>query len=263
MKTQFEHHSLAVEALAKQVEAEGIFDALIITGSVPRGTARPDSDIDCYVLVGDEEYDRRRNASDLAWMAECDYPGGYVDGKVISLAILEAAAERGSEPTRSSFAAAHLAFSRLGDLQPTIDRIGVYPEANRAANMRDFFAAAALHASYFGPQALSTGNAFLLSHATTMTVLYGARAVLAHNRILFPCPKQLLEALEQAPDQPDGFADNIDRLLAEPTEEGFATHLELLGTFTDWGLDGMDVLTRFMELDEWTWWSGTAELAQR
>jgi hypothetical protein len=260
---QYEHHRQAIAALTRQVEAEGVFDALIVTGSVPRGTARPDSDIDCYVLVGHDEYDERRAAGNLAWFTGFDYPGGYADGKVITRAILEAAADHGSEPARAAFDPATVVFSRIGDLQPLVDSISVFPEDNRAANMRDFFAAASLHASYFGPQALESGNPLLLTHAAAMTVLYGGRAVLAYNRILFPCVKQLLAKLERAPEAPDGFVTNIEELLASPSRERFADHLAMLEAFTDWGISGLEVLTRFMELDEWTWMTGHPELAQR
>jgi hypothetical protein len=260
---QFEHHERAVEALAHQVEDEGLFDALIITGSVPRGTARPDSDIDCYVVVDDDEYEGRRASGNLAWFTACDYPGGYVDGKVISRSFLDAAADHGSEPTRASFSPAIVAYSRIGDLASLIERIGTYPESNRAANLRDFYAASSLHASYFGPQALQSGNLFLLTHAISMTVLFSGRAILAFNRILYPCPKQLMAAVAAAPEQPDGFVDGIDALLAGATAELLAAHLERLTNFTDWGISGTGVLTRFMELDEWRWQSREPELAQR
>jgi hypothetical protein len=262
-EVQYEHHERALASLTRQVEDEGIFDALIITGSVPRGTARPDSDIDCYVLVGDDEYEQRKATGNLAWFTGFDYPGGYADGKVISRSIVDAAADHGSEPTRASYDPAIVAFSRIGDLQPVVDVISVYPEDNRAANMRDFYAASSLHASYFGPQALETENPLLLAHAAAMTVLYGGRAVLAYNRILFPCVKQLLGKLQTAPETPDGFVANAEELLTSPTKEKFADHLAMLEAFTDWGISGLEVLTRFMELDEWTWMTGHPELAQR
>jgi Nucleotidyltransferase domain len=260
---QFDHHRRAIDALALTVEQEKVFDAVIVTGSVPRGTAREDSDIDCYVLVGTEEYERRREVNDLAYFTGADYPGGYVDGKVVTEGFLEAAADHGSEPTRASFAPAMIVHSRVGDLQPLVDRIGVYPEANRAENMRDFFAAMALHASYFGPQALKTDNPLLLGHAAVNTALFGGRAILAYNRTLFPCPKQLLSTVEQAPEQPDGFADALRRLITSPSESLFASILTSLAGFTDWGITDAQVLTRFMELDEWTWMTGRPELAQR
>ncbi len=260
---QYEHHREAVEVLARQVAEDPTIDAVILTGSVPRGTARPDSDLDCYVVVDPAEYERRQAAGDLAWMAGCEYPGGYVDGKVVTLEILEAAAERGSEPTRASFSPASVVYSRIGDLTPLVARIAVYPEANRAENMKDFFSAACLNATYFGPQALQSGNAFLATHAVAMTVLYSGRAVLAHNRILYPCPKQLMAAVAAVPERPEGFVEGMEQLLAEPTTELFATHLERLGGFCDWGISGMEVLTRFMELDEWTWRTREPELAQR
>jgi hypothetical protein len=50
----------------------------------------------------------------------------------------------------------------------------------------------------------------------------------------------------------------LRELLASPTEAGFETTLRSLGTLTDWGIAESEVLTRFMELDEWTWIDGEA-----
>jgi hypothetical protein len=55
----------------------------------------------------------------------------------------------------------------------------------------------------------------------------------------------------------------MNALLADPSEELFTDHLKRLGAFTDWGISEAEVLSRFMELDEWTWQSNEPELAQR
>ena len=257
------HHRAAIDALVAQVEESGAFDAIILSGSLAKGTAKETSDLDVYLVVGENEYAARRERRDLSYWAPCEYPDGYVDGKVISLGLLEAAAERGTEPMRSSFTGAAVVHSRIGLLQPLVDRIAVYPEANRAANQRDFFSALALHAMYFGPQALERDDPFLLSHSLTHAVLFAGRLVLTHNRILFPCPKQLMATVATAPQQPEAFVDRTVELLREPTTERFHDYLQLVGGFADWGIPGEAVLTRFMELDEWWWLDHEPALAQR
>src|SRR5699024_6568612 len=139
----------------------------------------------------------------------------------------------------------------------------VYPEENRAANMRDFFAALALQALYFGTQAAQHGNAFLRTDAAAKSVLFAGRAVLAYNRILFPCPKQLTATVAAAPEKPEGLLELMAAVLGDGTSEAFLYLFAAVRTFTDWGLAESEVLTRFMVLDEWRWLEAEPELAQR
>lgn len=258
-----DHHRNALDAFVDEVAAGDLFQAVILTGSVAQGRARPDSDLDVYLVVSDEEHAARAARHDLAHLTPCDYPDGYVDGKVISRSFLEAAADRGSEPTRASFLQAQVVFSGIGDLQPLVDRIGRYPEESRRQNIVDFYSHLLLHAGYFGPAAVRKGDPFLLHHAVTNATLYGGRLLLAHNRELFPCPKQLLDALARCADLPVGCLDVTRRLLTEPTPEALNAYLALVVGFTDWGVPQELVLTRFMELDEWSWFEGRASVAQR
>jgi hypothetical protein len=259
----FEHHQRAIDTLVADLEEDPSIIGVIVAGSVGRGSARADSDVDVYLVATEDEYQRRRAAGNLAYFASADYPGGYIDGKVISLDVLRSAVERGTEPMRASFLGAFAATSSVSDLQDLVDRIGVYPERSRSTNMQDFYAAASLHASYFGPQAIHKDDPFLLAHATSHSVLFAGRAVLAFNRTLYPCPKQLVNVLEATRDVPPLFVECSRGLLQHPSNERFADYHAALRDFTDWGIDDAAVLTRFMELDEWRWLASEPELAQR
>jgi hypothetical protein len=256
-----EHHHQAIESFV--AGARDRFQAVVLTGSLAQGRARPDSDLDCYVVVTEEEYAERAVRYDLAHTEPCNYEGGYVDGKVVSRRVLEAAAERGSEPTRASFRDAQVLFSAIDDLQPLVDRIGRYPEQNRTQNITDFFGHFILHAGYFGPSALKKDDPFLLHHAVTSMTLYAGRLLLAHNRELFPCPKQLLDALGRCAELPDDFLDATRRLLEHADSRAMSDYLTLILSFRDWGVPHERVLTRFMELDEWSWLDGCLGIAQR
>jgi hypothetical protein len=258
-----DHHQRAIDAFVEDVAAKQSFQAVILTGSVAQGRARPDSDLDAYLVVGEQEYADRAARHDLALTEKCDYPGGYVDGKVTCLRVLEAAAERGSEPTRASFQGARVVYSELPDLPGLIDRIGRYPEENRRQNLTDFFCHFVLHAGYFGPSALMKDDPFLLHHAVTNMTFYAGRLLLAHNRELFPCPKQLLDALRRCADLPKDFPEMTTQLLTKPDQDAMTEYLGLVARFTDWGVAHEEVLTRFMALDEWSWLEGQASLAQR
>ena len=45
--------------------------------------------------------------------------------------------------------------------------------------------------------------------------------------------------------------------------QAFGDYLRLVRDFADWGLPREQVLTRFMELDEWWWLEHEPALAQR
>jgi hypothetical protein len=258
-----EHHQKALDDFVASVAAMDTFQAVILSGSIAKGTATATSDLDVYLVVSEDEYAARRARHDLAVLAPCDYAGGYVDGKVISLGVLEAAAERGSEPMRSSFTGSSVVHSTIGDIQPLVDRIAVYPEPNRARNMRDFYSQFALNAAYFGPQAMKRSDSFLLAQSLSNVVLYAGRLLLAYNRVLFPCPKQLLATVATCSHKPEGFLELTEALLREPSPEALANYQTLVSAFTDWGLPDAELLTVFLELDEWRWLEHEPPLAQR
>ena len=66
-----------------------------MVGSVARGTARPTSDVDVYLVVTDEAYADARAAGMIAAVSQdgVTYPGGYVDIKLASTRYLTKAVE--------------------------------------------------------------------------------------------------------------------------------------------------------------------------
>jgi len=79
--------------------------ALIICGSVATGKARENSDVDLYLVVTDEEFERVRSDEGCfygSWDPK-KFSGVEIDGKIVGKSFLVEAAARGSEPTRASF----------------------------------------------------------------------------------------------------------------------------------------------------------------
>lgn len=258
----FPHHQRGLDGFLGRVNETAAFDAVILTGSVATGRARPDSDLDCYLVVADEEYATRARDHDLGYIEFLD-EGGYVDGKLITMEILRAAAQRGSEPTRASFVGARVLHSSLGDLQPNVDEIGRYPEENRSANIADFYSHFVLHAGYFGPAAVKKDDPFLLNHAITNMTFFAGRLLLSYNRELFPCPKQLMQALAGCRELPDDFIHSTVELLRSPDLDRMSRYLNAVASFTDWGISNEHALSRFMEIDEWAWLNGSHGVAHR
>lgn len=82
------HHERAIARLIERYQPDPHVLALIIGGSVVKKRALPDSDID-FVLVLDKETFRSAHAAldiTLSVSEETAYPGGYADGKQMSVA---------------------------------------------------------------------------------------------------------------------------------------------------------------------------------
>ena len=110
-----DHHQRTIDRLADAYRDDRRFRGLIIGGSVAKGCAREDSDVDFLIIATDEDFTQHRaerdlfiNRTDLS-----DYDGGFVDGKIINLAFLEDLAEKGNEPSRAAFEGAFVAYSHV------------------------------------------------------------------------------------------------------------------------------------------------------
>ncbi|MBB6670335.1 nucleotidyltransferase domain-containing protein [Cohnella nanjingensis] len=260
-----EHHRQAINHLVDRLSPDPDYLAIMITGSVVKGLARADSDIDCYLVVRDEVFEARKQRDRLFYFEQegCDYEGGYYDGKIVNYAFLTAAAERGSEPTRSSFAGALVAFSRIPGLDELVSRIAVYPEANREKNFADFFAQVELYGGYFADRALTLNNTYLLAQAVSQIALFSGRLILAYNRILFPCHKSLMTALETATDRPERYLELLESMLRDPNRETIGALTACVRDFHDWGIAPHEAVSRFVVNNEWNWIEQEPPLSDR
>ena len=138
------HHQRAIDRLSDAYRNDPEFLGLIIGGSVARGYARDDSDVDFMIIATEEAFERRLAARDLFINRTdlCDYRGGFVDGKIIDLSFLEDLAEKGNEPSRAAFEGAFVAYSHIPDLDALLQRIPVYPEAGHDERIKAFYSMA-------------------------------------------------------------------------------------------------------------------------
>jgi hypothetical protein len=250
-----EHHQSAVNNLINYLRNKDEFLAIIMAGSIAKGTAKESSDIDVYLVVTDDEFNLRKQENNLFFYNEelCNYPGGYIDGKIINVSFLEKAALQGSEPTRASFLGATMALSRIPGMEEVIKQIPIYPESNRTKNLIDFYAQVLLYGNYFAMQALAQGNSYLVSHSICNLVLFASRMILAYNRILFPCHKSLMNLVERSTEKPDYFIEKANELLLNPTKENVADFVEMISSFKDWGITYGQAVSIFVENNEWNW----------
>lgn len=253
-----EHHERALAVYVDLVRRDPATLAVIAVGSVARGTERPDSDVDVYLVVDDEAFDAALARNRLSWIERQDavYAGGYVDVKLASPRVLAAAAENGDDPMRASFEGARIAFARIDGLPEALDAIVRLPDEAWDARVRSQLAQARIHGGYFLRQAEARDDPFLRAHASTHLALAAARAALAERRTLLRGPKYVAATLA-ALDLPDGFLDRWRELVARPAAD---TGARMLVAVEDWlgpALDHDDTLSTFIRDNELAWLLGT------
>ena len=262
MKSEIKkHHQAAIDNLVKEYHSDDRFPALIIGGSIAKGCARDDSDVDFIIVATDEEYDKRKSQGDLFINRRdlCDYPNGFVDGKVINFAFLSEVANHGNEPSRAAFEGAMIAYSRLQGLEEVLSRIPVYPEQERESRMKSFYSMAFIQNWLMG-EAMRHGNIYTQSRAASQLALYAGRLILAYNRILFPYHKWFLHTLEKCPEKPADFVNNIQALLQEPVSDKSDVLFQSLKNFKPWGVTDHEAYMWFMTEIEWSWMRETTPL---
>jgi hypothetical protein len=181
------HHLKVVKRLKALLQDDPRYLALLVGGSLVKGWGSVNSDVDILLVATEQEYARRIVNDDLwSYHTEiCEYPGGYVDGKIIDEAFLHDVAQRGSEPARAAFINVHIAFSHLPHLNELLKQIPVYQEQERDQKMRSFYCQVQAH-RWFMSEAARWQAVYVLAHASCEMVFFSARLLLAYNRRLSP-----------------------------------------------------------------------------
>jgi predicted nucleotidyltransferase len=250
----YPHHQQTIQRLTEHFRTDPNFVALIIGGSIVKGWALENSDVDFVLVATDEEYARRTASRQYGYFSRdfSDYPDGYVDGKIIDLNFLREVADHGSEPARAAFVNAYATFSRSPEVETLLPRIAVYPEAEREMRMRAFYNEVLL-LNWFVTEAQKRGNRYLLMRSVADLVLFGGRFILAHNRILYPYHKWFMRVLEDAPVKPANFMELTHALLAEPDVHTARAFTDAIIEFGGWGENLGEAGVHFMEEREWNW----------
>jgi hypothetical protein len=212
-----------------------------------------------YLLVEEDEFERARVHERLSYVIEegVDYPGGYVDVKLVTESYLDAAAARGDDPVRASFVDAFIAWSKVEDLSERIRAISEFPDHLWERRMASFIAQARLYGAYFLPQGEMNQDPMLTYYAAVYLAFAAGRALLALNRVLFQGPKYLKTAVAARPRAPEGFVDLMAALLAEPSSERASDLALSLEAFHQWPLTIEATLSRFVSDNELAWLTRT------
>lgn len=252
-----QHHEAALSAFVTEVADRPSTLAVVLVGSVARGLERPDSDVDVYLVVTDEELERAVRARAVGYTRdELTDDDVYVDVKLASPTYLRAVAERGSEPARASFVGARIAWSRLEDLPSLLDATHAVPRDQWDERVLSFTAEARIYGGYFLPQAAASQDAYLLHWAAVHLVGSACRALLAHAHVTFAGAKYLRLSVGRLEGLPDGFLQLTDRLLDEPTPELGIEVMRRVEGVVRAPLGMSETIGQFVVDNELSWWTG-------
>ena len=256
------HHRQAIRNLRDELSSDRSILAVILGGSLCHGYERPDSDIDCMVLVSDEEYEQRRKNNDIAFYSPdiAGYEGGYIDGKFHSIAYLEKVAEYGAEPARYAFKDAKIIFSKVDGLGELLQRVAAYPEEDRVNRITRFHAQLDGLRWFFG-EGVKRNDRYTINWSSTSMVLFGSRMLLAYNRMLFPCHKTMTFELKRCSKLPAGIFETMEELLSSPTLESAEAYYRAIKDWREWEQAPCGWPGQFMADSELKWLERVAAVA--
>lgn len=225
---QYQHHKDTLDKyVLENRNDEGIL-AIILGGSLARGTARPDSDIDLLICITDERYACIEQAAQLnqCIVEESFYKGGYYDIKYCTLDYLIKCADHGSEPARNAYAKSKVVFSRQPGVEEIVARIPVFQKAEQAEKLFSFYSTLELsHAYYWDHCVVGQDNPYFKVRIAADIVMCGLRLFLQEREVLFPCQRRLPHAvrLQQGGAALADAADQFMRTLSDADEKAFVS----------------------------------------
>lgn len=258
----YQHHRESIEKATEKLKKEAGVLAIIVGGSIAHGFEQRGSDIDLMIVVSEEEYLSRSKENRLHYFNDqlCTYQGGYIDGKYISLDLMEKTAQIGSEPARFAFEGALVTYSKLDEVEKLLKSIPQYPVALKQERINRFYAQ--LEAwKWYCAEAIKQDNTYLLHQAVTKLILFGGRMVLAHNQTLYPYHKWFLKVLARVKNKPEQLMVRIDQLLKDHSAEKIELFYRSIVDFTDWGVAAVQWQNLFVKDSELNWLDGAPPIA--
>lgn len=252
-----DHHARAMANLKNRFAADAATIALIINGSVARGDARDDSDLD-FCLVVDEARREELAAKDEIHVEAndcCAAPCPEANGLVFSKKGLEEIRAGGSEFLRWAFTDAQVAFSRDAEIADIVRAIPDYPEAGRIRRMESFHSQVHYHFSFF-EFACCSRTTYLVYETAVRMLLAAGRLILADNRRLYPGRKWFIRELERAPDKPEGWCAAMTDFLGTPEIESGRRIIDMLRQHKPYpsppeGMKARILKESILNLEEW------------
>jgi len=207
--------------------------AVILIGSLARGDAREDSDVDCNLVV--------REKRELCDITKDD---------------LRHTIKHGNELTRWSYTGAKILYSTDNEIEGLIRQIPVYPEGRRQYNMESFASQIRMHFAYLQLAEYSK-NTYLLHETATKIALFAGRLILADNRVLYPNRKWYSREIQRVADKPQGFYEDMCGLLTDPTIDKARAFIDALFSYKAYPEPEEGWVNRFNKDSVLSWKNGT------
>lgn len=191
----YKHHEISIENMKEYFRKREAI-ALILVGSVAKGTERIDSDLDGVVIVSEEEYAERKknNITTETIDGLCTYEGGYFDVKYMTKEYLKDLAEKGSEPARNGFTKAKTLFCNDTEIENVLPQIPVFQIEEREEKLLSFYSDFWLNYHYFLKSCAVDGYMKMQTIAEIIYSIY--RIMLQEHEILFDCNRRLEKQVE-------------------------------------------------------------------
>lgn len=259
---KYKHHEESLKKLIEYFttasENKDHIIAIVFGGSVAKGLERPDSDLDCMIVLTDERYNKlvKENRTCECISGYCTYEGGYFDTKYYNKQFLIDVAEKGSEPARNAFLKSRCIYTIDDEIPGMVERIPVFQKQEKEDKMLSFYSALCMNTGYFWDMSRQPEEIFLRTKTVAEIVMYGLRLLLEEKEVLFPCPKSLYTAVGRLEDKPEGILEKADFLLRNIYSEDAKNDFEnTLLDFLDYEppADSAITFTRYVEDNE-LWW---------
>lgn len=200
--------------------------ALILCGSLAKDTGTKNSDVDVFVVVADNEFEKRKAQKNYfcgTLFDQSRYPAP-IDGKVVSKGFISRIWTDGNECIKNNFSKVKLLFSRDGKIA------GILNKADKAnysklENIRKFYA---LMKSNRYKADDDVDNIMQVKFCVFNAVFFACRLALAHNDIYYPCVKNMEKELSNCRDLPDGFIAGMRRVLETYSMKELASFYDLV-----------------------------------
>jgi len=249
------HHQESLQIMKEYFQSDSDVIALILGGSVAKGEARPDSDLDGMVIITDQAYAKRKADGRLAECitGTCTYPEGYFDVKYFNKAYLKAAIERGSDPTRNSFIKAKVIFTSDSEIEKIVKQIPVYPKSQKIERIQLFYSILRYASDYFFNGAIRNNDAYMLDKCCFEIVYSGLRMLYVYNEVFFPSHLRFIEYTNHLPHKPNGIIELAKAVNETKSVEAKTAFVAAILNFTDWGIDPKCAVPTYVERMEQTW----------
>jgi len=180
----YKHHEESIENMISYFKQQGAV-ALILGGSVAKGTARADSDLDGFVILTEEDYAQKEKTHTTTETINgmCTYEDGYFDIKYMTKEYLKELAQKGSEPARNGFTKARILFSNDSEIEELLPQIPIFQKSEKQEKLLSFYSDFWLNYYYFLKSCPIDGYMKMRTIAEIIYSLY--RIILQENEILF------------------------------------------------------------------------------